>query len=86
MESQKRGISMIKVLLFAQLKDEMGKETISIEGNGLSVAQLKEKIRAEFQLEGLDTVMTAVNEEFAGDEVIVADGDTIAFIPPVSGG
>ncbi|MFJ7639636.1 molybdopterin converting factor subunit 1 [Peribacillus sp. NPDC097264] len=77
---------MIKVLLFAQLKDEMGKETISIEGNGLSVAQLKEKIRAEFHLEGLDTVMTAVNEEFAGDEVIVADGDTIAFIPPVSGG
>lgn len=77
---------MIKILLFAQLKDEMGKETISIEGNGLSVAQLKEKIRTEFHLEGLDTVMTAVNEEFAGDEVIVADGDTIAFIPPVSGG
>lgn len=77
---------MINVLLFAQLKDEIGKETISIEGNGLSVAQLKEKIRAEFRLEGLDTVMTAVNEEFAGDEVIVADGDTIAFIPPVSGG
>lgn len=77
---------MINVLLFAQLKDEIGKESLSIEGNGLSVAQLKEKLRAEFRLEGLDTVMTAVNEEFAGDEEIVADGDTVAFIPPVSGG
>lgn len=77
---------MINVLLFAQLKDELGKETLSIEGNGLSVAQLKEKLRNDFQLEGLDSVMTAVNEEFADDETIVADGDTIAFIPPVSGG
>lgn len=77
---------MINVLLFAQLKDELGKETLSIEGNGLTVAQLKEKLRNDFQLEGLDSVMTAVNEEFADDETIVADGDTIAFIPPVSGG
>lgn len=77
---------MINVLLFAQLKDELGKETLSIEGNGLNVAQLKEKLRNDFQLEGLDSVMTAVNEEFADDETIVADGDTIAFIPPVSGG
>lgn len=77
---------MINVLLFAQLKDELGKETLSIEGNGLTVAQLKEKLKNDFQLEGLDSVMTAVNEEFADDETIVADGDTIAFIPPVSGG
>lgn len=77
---------MINVLLFAQLKDELGKETLSIEGNGLTVAQLKEKLRNDFQLEGLDSVMTAVNEEFADAETIVADGDTIAFIPPVSGG
>lgn len=77
---------MINVLLFAQLKDELGRETLSIEGNGMSVAQLKEKMKMEFQLGGLETVMTAVNEEFADDETILSDGDTVAFIPPVSGG
>ncbi|MEM5590905.1 MoaD/ThiS family protein [Niallia circulans] len=30
--------------------------------------------------------MVAVNEEFAMDEDIVEENDTIAFIPPVSGG
>ncbi|MFD9626187.1 molybdopterin converting factor subunit 1 [Peribacillus muralis] len=77
---------MIKVLLFAQLRDELGKETISIEANGWSVAELKGKMKAEYQLGGLETVMTAVNEEFADDDTILSDGDTVAFIPPVSGG
>lgn len=30
--------------------------------------------------------MAAVNEEFAGDEDVLNDGDVVAFIPPVSGG
>ncbi|KOR81159.1 molybdenum cofactor biosynthesis protein MoaD [Bacillus sp. FJAT-21352] len=77
---------MINVLFFAQLKDKLGKETVSIEGNGMSVAQLKAKMKVDFQLEGLETVMTAVNEEFADDDTILSDGDTVAFIPPVSGG
>ncbi|MES1040590.1 MULTISPECIES: molybdopterin converting factor subunit 1 [Peribacillus] len=77
---------MINVLLFAQLKDELGKETLSLEGNGMSVAELKGKMKVDFQLEGLETVMTAVNEEFADDDTILSDGDTVAFIPPVSGG
>jgi molybdopterin synthase sulfur carrier subunit len=34
----------------------------------------------------MDTVMTAVNEEFAPDDTVIEDGDEIAFIPPVSGG
>ncbi len=84
--NRKRRILMINVLLFAQLKDELGKETVTIEGNGMSVAQLKGKMKVDFQLEGLETVMTAVNEEFADDDTILSDGDTVAFIPPVSGG
>lgn len=77
---------MIKVLLFAQLKDELGQEALSIEGSGLTVGQLKGKMTEEFHVQGLDAVMTAVNEEFADEETVLSDGDTIAFIPPVSGG
>ncbi|RFU62384.1 molybdopterin converting factor subunit 1 [Peribacillus glennii] len=77
---------MVKVLFFAHLKDEAGQEEISIEGNGFTVAQVKDKIAADLGIATLDSVMTAVNEEFANDETIVSEGDTVAFIPPVSGG
>ncbi|WP_285767976.1 molybdopterin converting factor subunit 1 [Peribacillus sp. SI8-4] len=77
---------MIKVLLFAQLRDDLGKESISLEGNSWSVAELKKKMTADYQLASLETVMTAVNEEFADDDTILSDGDIVAFIPPVSGG
>ena len=61
---------MIKVLLFAQLKDELGQEALSIEGNGLTVGQLKGKMTEDFHVQGLDAVMTAVNEEFADEETV----------------
>ncbi|MDQ0218567.1 molybdopterin converting factor subunit 1 [Peribacillus cavernae] len=77
---------MVNVLFFAHLKDVVGKEEVSVEGNEWNVARLKEKIAADYGLEGLESVMTAVNEEFADDETILSEGDTIAFIPPVSGG
>ncbi|WP_110928274.1 molybdopterin converting factor subunit 1 [Bacillus massiliglaciei] len=77
---------MIKVLLFAQLQESAGKSEVSLDGAGLTIAQLKARLSTDFHLEGLDSVMTAVNEEFADDETALEDGDTVAFIPPVSGG
>jgi len=77
---------MIKVLLFAHLKDALGKEEVSIDAAGLTIAAVKEKLISDFKLEGLDAVMAAVNEEFADEETVVIDGDIVAFIPPVSGG
>lgn len=77
---------MIKVLLFAHLKDALGKEEVSIDAAGLTIAAVKEKLAADFKLEGLDAVMAAVNEEFADEDTIVTDSDIVAFIPPVSGG
>jgi molybdopterin synthase sulfur carrier subunit len=77
---------MVKVLFFAHLKDAVGKEEIYVEGNQWTVAKLKDQLAADYGLEGLDSVMTAVNEEFADDETVLAEGDAVAFIPPVSGG
>ncbi|CAH0345016.1 molybdopterin converting factor subunit 1 [Bacillus sp. CECT 9360] len=77
---------MIKVLFFAHLKDAVGNEEVSVEGTEWTVAELKNKMATDYGLEELNTVMTAVNEEFADDETVLSDGDTVAFIPPVSGG
>jgi molybdopterin synthase sulfur carrier subunit len=38
------------------------------------------------QLKGIENSLVAVNEEYAGLADKVKDGDTVAFIPPVSGG
>lgn len=77
---------MIKILLFAQLQEKVGKEQLEVDGDQLSVQELKQFLHREYQIPGLDQVMTAINEEYALDDDLVKSGDTVAFIPPVSGG
>lgn len=77
---------MNKVLFFAHLRDAVGEESIEIDANGKTVAEVKQEVAKNYNIQKLDTVMTAVNEEFAANDDIIKDGDTIAFVPPVSGG
>ncbi|GGB39831.1 molybdopterin synthase sulfur carrier subunit [Lentibacillus populi] len=77
---------MIDVLFFAELREAIGKEKISVEADVVSVKELKAKLLATYQLENLDNAMIAVNEEYQTEEAKIADGDVVAFIPPVSGG
>lgn len=77
---------MNKVLFFAHLRDAVGEEILMLDASGKTVAELKKDLSNTYHLPKMDTVMTAVNEEFAPDEVIIEAGDEIAFIPPVSGG
>lgn len=77
---------MNKVLFFAHLRDAVGKDSIIIDAAGKTVAELKADVTASYPLPKMDTVMVAVNEEFAADDDVIAAGDVIAFIPPVSGG
>jgi len=77
---------MIKVLLFAQLQEEIGQSTLFLEANDWTVKQVKEHLQQAYPQATLQASMTAVNEEYAFDDDIVKEGDTIAFLPPVSGG
>ena len=77
---------MIKVLLFAHLQETIGESELSVELAGKTVEQIKASLETQYPGVSLQQVMAAVNEEFATDETIVNDGDTLAFIPPISGG
>ncbi|QIZ05836.1 molybdopterin converting factor subunit 1 [Priestia megaterium] len=77
---------MNKVLFFAHLRDAVGEEFLSVDASGKTVAELKAELSTKYNLPKMDTVMTAVNEEFASNDEVIRDGDEIAFIPPVSGG
>jgi molybdopterin synthase sulfur carrier subunit len=50
------------------------------------VHELKQLLQDKHGLQGLSSVMTAINESFANEGDLIKDGDTVAFIPPVSGG
>ncbi|OFD62658.1 hypothetical protein BWGOE6_17210 [Bacillus mycoides] len=78
---------MITILLFANLREEVGSERlVIIEKREINVQQLKKWLKDNYQLQTLDKVMVAINEEFVTDEEIVKVGDIVTFIPPVSGG
>ncbi|OHR64589.1 molybdopterin synthase sulfur carrier subunit [Bacillus sp. HMSC76G11] len=77
---------MIKILFFAHLQDEAGTAAMKIDKSGLTVGELKLWVQENYGLQGLNSVMTAVNESFANESDLINDGDTVAFIPPVSGG
>ncbi|MCF3942139.1 molybdopterin converting factor subunit 1 [Oceanobacillus alkalisoli] len=77
---------MIKVLLFAELQETAGKTSLNIPLENVNVEQLKERLQTDYPQLNLSGVMTAINEEYAKEEDAIMSGDTVAFIPPVSGG
>jgi molybdopterin synthase sulfur carrier subunit len=77
---------MNKILFFAHLRDVVGEDFLKLNAAGKTVAALKADLATIYSLPKMDTVMTAINEEFATDDEIIGEGDEIAFIPPVSGG
>lgn len=77
---------MNKILFFAHLRDAVGQESVELDANGKTVAELKQVISEKYEAVNLSNVMTAINEEFASNDEVIHKGDTVAFIPPVSGG
>lgn len=77
---------MITILLFAQLQEDIGQNRLELELEQTTVTDLKVRLQEKFNLTQLTSVMTAINEEYALNDDMVKAGDTVAFIPPVSGG
>ncbi|MDR2994868.1 molybdopterin converting factor subunit 1 [Bacillus cereus] len=78
---------MITILLFANLREEVGVNQVVIpEKKEMTVGKLKEWLKESYHFQSLDTVMVAINEEFVTNEEMLRAGDIVALIPPVSGG
>ena len=82
-------MNKVKILFFANLRDYVGEKVLELEIplgttiNGLTEILVKsypnlEKVR--------DSMMAAVNREYAGEGQEILEGAEIAFFPPVSGG
>ncbi|MFJ3386415.1 MULTISPECIES: molybdopterin converting factor subunit 1 [unclassified Lysinibacillus] len=77
---------MINILLFAHLQESIGESKLCVDLADRTIGEIKEWMEKQYPHIHLQHVMTAVNEEFATDTTIVTKGDTVAFIPPISGG
>jgi len=79
----------VTALLFARLREQAGGDRFALElPGGSTVADAYAELRRLHPaLEARrDSVRAALNQEFAGWDDPLAEGDEVAFIPPVSGG
>ncbi len=79
----------ITVLLFASLKDIVGKGQLEIEvDEKCSIEILSKKLYELYpKVESYDSsVRIALNQEIIENDIELKDGDEVAYLPPVSGG
>jgi molybdopterin converting factor subunit 1 len=79
----------VKVLYFGQAREAAGRgeEDFSLPGASSVLTLVSLSTKAHQKLQGMSSAMRfAVNEEIAGEGDRLADGDVVAFLPPVAGG
>lgn len=79
----------VRVKLFAMLRERAGAgDTAHEVPDGFTVNELWSRLQSEYPgLSGFDLkLLYAVNGEYVERGHRLADGDEVAFIPPVSGG
>ena len=78
----------IQLLFFGITEDIIGQKTMILElKNNISVGEVKNILLTDFpKLKQYNSFSVAVNMVYAEDSTLLNSGDTLALIPPVSGG
>ncbi len=79
----------VTILCFAGLRERVGFGELELDApDGTPVSRILEDLAADYPAIGqaLPSCLVALNEEYAHEGARVKAGDTIALIPPVSGG
>jgi molybdopterin synthase sulfur carrier subunit len=80
----------VKILYFASLKEALGMagESIELPAGVATVGALRDWLigQGRDKLASAKNLRCAVNQDMAGLDAPVGEGDEIAFFPPVTGG
>jgi molybdopterin converting factor subunit 1 len=79
----------VKIFFFATLRDYVGEKTLEMEfPEGITVANLKKTLLLRYpkMIRAQNSIMAAINREFAADEQVIPSDAEVALFPPVSGG
>ncbi len=78
---------MITIKLFGITREIVGQPILELKEPIDTVGQLKNFMMATYpKIKALNSLLIAVNSEYAQDEQLLKSTDEIALIPPVSGG
>ncbi|WP_297202442.1 molybdopterin synthase sulfur carrier subunit [uncultured Pluralibacter sp.] len=81
---------MIKVLFFAQVRELVGTDSLTLEPQSVTVEALRQQLAARGDRWALaleeGKLLAAVNQTLVEGTHPVNDGDEVAFFPPVTGG
>ena len=79
----------LKVVFFARYREVLGLDREAVEGGFVSIEQLRAHLTQRggaWQVLAEPNLMCARNEELCKLAEPLADGDEVAFFPPVTGG
>ena len=79
----------LKVVFFARYREVLGLDGEAVEGEFVSIEQLRAHLMQRggaWQVLAEPNLMCARNEELCKLAEPLADGDEVAFFPPVTGG
>jgi molybdopterin converting factor subunit 1 len=82
-------VNHVKVLFFATLRDLAGTKSLELDvPAGMTVRVLKDQLARDHPklTKAMETVLVAINREYAFDEAVLPASAEIAMFPPVSGG
>ncbi len=76
----------LKLKVFGIARDIMGGREVEINAVQ-NVSELRKMLLSNYpKLKELNSLLIAVNQSYAADEISLSETDEIAIIPPVSGG
>ena len=77
----------VRLRYFASIREALGRREEMMEvPNGATVAAIWERLVAECPRLSSQRYRPAVNQDYTTPATLLADGDELVFIPPVSGG
>lgn len=85
-------MSVIKILYFAKLRDQLdcAEEAYELSGESCTVAELKAQLSSRgdgWQQAFTDSqLLAAVNQTMATADTVISANDEVGFFPPVTGG
>ena len=81
---------MIIVLFFASLKETTGQDSLSVMLSDVKLSKLIEQIISDHptwsEALTVPNIVVSVNKEIVLDDILISQGDEVAFLPPVTGG
>lgn len=76
----------MKILCFAHVSEQLGASSLELDLGPMTVDAFLEEFKQRYPNLRLDHVMIAVNEQFVDKTQRIEPHDTVALLPPVSGG